>query len=943
MAAAVQVMQSSACSTRPQASATTAPVLEFVCLFTHDLRRKQKRWQDGRIRFHTFNKRIMVYDERGNFVGDTHWREDYDFDEGEEVELERGGIIVQVAECTGSRDQDLSELVDKRVQEKVQRQSAAVARRPSTLEPTTPHLVAPHFQLRHKPLHHLIGTPTGHHGRALVPTESPYEERQKVAVSPQDNSARPTKRRKRDTSPPSKSGYAQSLFGAALTLSGRPTSTTPLRNQHLKIPPILGDHRLPASSDSSNHEDDSDPVHEPAHMPIANAQVGVLGDASRNTLLASFSRESRKTSAKKTAEPGRSSSPLGYDSPNNPRSFDYGIGQPRSKRNKAKHDRTKERDLLQPVSMNRIPRNAEIDKLDINRAKSKGNCCDDVSTLGRKKLDNSSLAPQLKTSVHNRELTAEGRFEDTSRMPDPNRKGQGLYPEGSTMNELRTELRIQPKKKRGLLMVSEKSGISGSPLISKMAKTRIDHPSSATLSSKSTKGDEGGKKLPTDKITDVETAQNDGRRQITAQPKKDVGRRQRSTADTDIHHPKAVGGIDNTPLDTTATGQPYEEEVLDCMEIVLSHNGLIVNPNSSGKRITETGKCQQGTFSSKNASDVFDDSIHHKDCDPSASGEDRFKEIAPRTRRNKPSDKQVEASDAAHEDIEWTNTDLSRKRRRQPSRKKARSEDSLATHSTDRYDRRLGMSDDDGEFALPDNPPAPRLAHLGRKSIRSKEVIGFVFEESEHNDAPRRDENDNDVESPATSLPLGQSTTGHSVQPSGDMEKATATDGRCLQTRQCQGQKEMIVGGEELTREPVIDQNISAREIETQHLPERQASSRSNRSNEEADVQIQTPEENTAVARPQPPAKVIANPATRGKKAAKPSDAAGQVPQCPLPPEAVVCKSLHIETHQNLRKKSGVENQSRGAAPAAMSGFTRANGGPWSREAHDLFEFTRPP
>jgi len=40
----------------------TAPVLEFQCLFTFDLRRKQKRWQDGFLRFHTFNKRIMVYD-----------------------------------------------------------------------------------------------------------------------------------------------------------------------------------------------------------------------------------------------------------------------------------------------------------------------------------------------------------------------------------------------------------------------------------------------------------------------------------------------------------------------------------------------------------------------------------------------------------------------------------------------------------------------------------------------------------------------------------------------------------------------------------------------------------------------------------------------------------------------------------------------------------------
>ncbi|SPQ19794.1 3a64c354-4cae-449d-8ad4-99325f8fd276 [Thermothielavioides terrestris] len=76
----------------------SAPVLEFVCLFTHDLRRKQKRWEDGRLKYHTFNKRVMVYDERGNFVGDMHWQRESEFGEGEEFQLERGGAIVQAIE-----------------------------------------------------------------------------------------------------------------------------------------------------------------------------------------------------------------------------------------------------------------------------------------------------------------------------------------------------------------------------------------------------------------------------------------------------------------------------------------------------------------------------------------------------------------------------------------------------------------------------------------------------------------------------------------------------------------------------------------------------------------------------------------------------------------------------------------------------------------------------
>jgi hypothetical protein len=224
-------MSSPAASNQAQAGSSTAPVLEFICLFTHDLKRKQKRWQDGRLKYHTFNKRIMVYDERGNFVGDSHWQEDYDFDDGEEVQLERGGVIVQASQCVGSRHQDLSELIDKRTQEKAQRQSAAVARRlQHSGAGTSPADISQAATLTsrvastsvpHQRLHNLLGTPTGHHGRAKLPSESPFEQRHSMQ-SRECETPRPAKRRKRSISPPSKAGYAQSLFGATLTLSAQP-------------------------------------------------------------------------------------------------------------------------------------------------------------------------------------------------------------------------------------------------------------------------------------------------------------------------------------------------------------------------------------------------------------------------------------------------------------------------------------------------------------------------------------------------------------------------------------------------------------------------------------------------------------------------------------------------------------------------------------------------
>ncbi|KAL7930376.1 hypothetical protein V8C35DRAFT_162294 [Trichoderma chlorosporum] len=110
---------------RPTAApATTAPpsasatVKEFICLYTHDLRRKTKRWQDGKLIFHAFNKKVMVYDEGGGFVGDGHWQGDEsEVAEGLEMNLDRGMAIVQVLECTGSKEQDLGEVLGKRARE----------------------------------------------------------------------------------------------------------------------------------------------------------------------------------------------------------------------------------------------------------------------------------------------------------------------------------------------------------------------------------------------------------------------------------------------------------------------------------------------------------------------------------------------------------------------------------------------------------------------------------------------------------------------------------------------------------------------------------------------------------------------------------------------------------------------------------------------------------
>ncbi|KAF7909847.1 uncharacterized protein EAF01_003565 [Botrytis porri] len=216
----------------------TAPVLEFRCLYTADTRRKQKRWQDGRLKYHTFNRRVMVFDERSNLVGDAHWREKAPLDEGAELELERNGILVEVSEFIEKKDQDLTELIDKRVKEREERfiarngDSSPARSAASVIRSQT--IAAAH--LKPKPLNYILGTPSGHYGKALVSKTSPFEQRQSLNArnAGEAESPRPTKRRKVNEPPP-KNGFAQNLMGATLSFTPTPSSTGPIRYESLKL------------------------------------------------------------------------------------------------------------------------------------------------------------------------------------------------------------------------------------------------------------------------------------------------------------------------------------------------------------------------------------------------------------------------------------------------------------------------------------------------------------------------------------------------------------------------------------------------------------------------------------------------------------------------------------------------------------------------------------
>src|SRR5271156_2261512 len=94
-------------------SPKTAAVHEFSCMFSHDLRKKRKTWHDGSLRYHTFNHRIMVYDETKNYIGDLHYRQAEALHDGDVLKLDQG-VLVEVGEKLGSTDTDLAPLLQKR-------------------------------------------------------------------------------------------------------------------------------------------------------------------------------------------------------------------------------------------------------------------------------------------------------------------------------------------------------------------------------------------------------------------------------------------------------------------------------------------------------------------------------------------------------------------------------------------------------------------------------------------------------------------------------------------------------------------------------------------------------------------------------------------------------------------------------------------------------------
>ena len=162
----------------PPPTQNTAPVHEYRCLFTREAHKKAKKWHDGSLRFHTFNRRVVVYDDGNHTVGDLHYRQEETFGEGVELTLE-SRVLVQVEQQIGQTETDISQVVHTRHDQGPERVKRI------RLAATAP-------QQSQQSLKSLLGS-SQRQGRARMPYQSPYEQRHAV-VEEQIEPA--TKRRK---------------------------------------------------------------------------------------------------------------------------------------------------------------------------------------------------------------------------------------------------------------------------------------------------------------------------------------------------------------------------------------------------------------------------------------------------------------------------------------------------------------------------------------------------------------------------------------------------------------------------------------------------------------------------------------------------------------------------------------------------------------------------
>lgn len=190
-------------------SQATAPVYEYRCMFTHDLLKKKKKWHDGITKFHSFNSRVMVYDENRDFIGDLHYRGPEEFGEGLEFKLDKP-VLIEICDQIGETSTDLTPLLGRQKQDGSTTQPTV-----SNSRASVPRITATTSGLKPKSIKELLAKSQGRGTQSDILMRSPYEQRHALAEV-QHNAESSTKRRKVDRPAPKPAANTRAMVATPI-------------------------------------------------------------------------------------------------------------------------------------------------------------------------------------------------------------------------------------------------------------------------------------------------------------------------------------------------------------------------------------------------------------------------------------------------------------------------------------------------------------------------------------------------------------------------------------------------------------------------------------------------------------------------------------------------------------------------------------------------------
>lgn len=1119
-----QVVPSDAGTSPPRP--TTSTVYEFTCLFSHDLRKKQKRWQDGTLKYHSFNKRVMVYDERGHTVGDAHWGGDEHLMDGDEVELDRGNAIVQVGDCVGEREQDLTDVLDRRAREVEKRRQIAASKRGRggavASRAVSVGSSAPRGVQQHVPLSAMLQSP-GPVGRAVIPQQSPFEMRRGLhsSVEPRAQSSvakAPPARKRRSISPPEKKGHAQNLFGARLNLSaGPPPELVAARMRALQERNNLQRQRLEEDERESLFVQSSPMESAPTPSKVARpaqrsapllqtrtprqktatpepVEVSEGDEAERAEVArpaASPPKKRVKTIPKhapllqtrptrqKTATPEPELSederpverPKKGANPAQPR-------QPLLKTRRAR-PRTVTPEPIPPVEVSHDEQASQSPVKSPPKKKGKVAPPPQTNAFQRPKVpeaherlsedDNVELVEPMSVQKSKKKRPQQTDDTEARRKPTKQKKSavaeprrertatKAALPVESEPSGPRAALRIRPKKRRGLLMLAESSNLSEEPTAPSLPPLRSPSPEVVR------KAGPGPKLVPPVQEADVPEPIPKHQPRLQEDDEVEMDGGSIVPADGPFSSPprlKSPSPVPQQPRHETipsslpalqiapssperpvpqsqerGTGAPslaIEEKQATPIQatqieaekdspVASQRNGQSVHASDPASEASVADSpCRERTVSQRNDT-AKSPSPAPPSPDKTGDSED---DIQLRRTIQQHKSKLAESNMSLNVDntSESEHSPVVRRSTRQRVTRKRKQKTPEPTYDEDDSDC---ASEESSEVAKSPSPKGPRFSRLGRKGIRSMEIIGYG---ETHNKgpapfaagpipqlagwptagigmprvernipkgnlpkpkpAPEPIQEEPEVEQAPTEvitdLPLGPTHLGPvDVKPSVDsalrsppapdaaeeemqsIKHSSPSPELSLQDIPAFGETDMDnpIPSKEDTQSGLVPQPI----VETEE-PELEADGpepavglvadpiadsppparrppalvRSSSSLSRGNSSFTTASDLAAAGRP-----MIANPATRGKKAARKEDAAGQAPQCLVPFEPV--RPVRVQPKPASFKSAILRNAPpRVAAPAPVvasvttTTFTTGSGGAWSKHAEDLLGMKRP-